>query len=620
MLDPVLPEDVRKLGQIDQCEIFAALDLSHTFFRALDGTITRWCQGNHTLFGWSPEEAIGCLSHLLLRTKFPKPRSEVQKELLDRGFWQGELWHSTKSGVPIWVAAQWVLQRNLDGSPRLVIETNTDITDRKRADDVHLYLASVVESSDDAIVSEDLNGIVTSWNPAAERLFGYTAAEIVGTTIVTLFPPEQAEDELEILERIHRGERIQHYETVRLSKSGRRINVSLSVSPIRNAAGDVIGASKIARDISHGKALKEAFRESEERRRLAVEAGEVGLWSMDAVSRQMNWSSRCKAIFGLGPEALTPTYKGAFALIHPEDAEQVAHSLETSITEGKELALDFRIIDEAGSIRWVHSKARPFLGPDGRISQICGTLVDLTNRKQTEDALRRSNSQLQQFAYAAAHDLQEPLRNVALSVGLAIHQASETLGQESLVLLNSAIQNAQQMEEMIRDLLSFSTTIGEDAERWPLISSIDALASAMRNLSVEISEAGAIITWDELPLLRIDKTHLQQIFQHVLGNAVKYGGAEPPLIHFSASTQLAFWRLSVADNGIGIDPRFQKRVFGAFKRLRLKDVPGTGLGLALCKRIVEHYGGKIWIHSDGKKGTIFYFTIPGAEGKEHVGS
>ena len=562
MLDPVLQEPVRRLGQIDQREIF-----------------------------------------LKARTKF-----------------QGELWHSTKAGPPIWVATEWVLQRKRHGSPRSVSETNNDITDRKGADDAHQYLASIVESSDDAIVSKDLNGIVTSWNSAAERLFGYTAAEMIGKSIITLFPPERAGEELAILERIHRGERIQHYETVRVTKSGRRINISLSVSPIRNAAGKVIGASKIARDISQGKTLKEAFRESEERRRLAVEAGEVGLWSMDAASRQLNWSSRCKAIFGLGADALTPSYEAAVGLVHPEDAERVQRSLDSSIAEGKEFALDFRIIDQVGSVRWVHSKGRPFVGPDGRITQICGTLVDLTSRKQTEDALRRSNSQLQQFAYAAAHDLQEPLRNVALSIELAIHQARKTLGAPSLALLNSAIQNAQHMEEMVRNLLAYSTVFGEDAEQWPVTNSADVLASAMQNLSLEIRESGAKVTWDELPLVRMDKTHLQQVFQHLLCNAIKYCGPEPPLIHFSASAQLDYFRFSVTDNGIGIDPQFHKRVFGAFKRLRFKDVPGTGLGLALCKRIVEHYGGRIWIHSDGKKGTTFYFTIPGTERKDHVGS
>jgi PAS domain S-box-containing protein len=236
----------------------------------LDGPIEFWNAGAERLYGFSPGEAIGQSSHAILQTKFPLPLPELRAQLRDTGRWSGELHHICKGGREIIVDGRMQL---LDDT---VLEVNRDITDRKRIENALgeteqrlRWLASIVESSDDVIVSKNLDGIITSWNRGAERVFGYTAAEAIGQPITIVIPQDRQTEEHGILARIRRGERIDHFETVRQRKDGSLIAVSLSVSPVKNALDKIVGASKIARDITEQKRSHERLatlaREAEHR-------------------------------------------------------------------------------------------------------------------------------------------------------------------------------------------------------------------------------------------------------------------------------------------------------------------------------------------------------------------
>lgn len=213
------------------------------------GTITFWNQGNERMYGWTADEAVGRLSHDLLGTVFPDSLDNINAELERTGQWSGELVHCRRDGTQVWVASHWALRRSSDGQA-FVVEVNNDISAEKRAEEARSHLASIVESSQDAIIGKDLKGIVTSWNKGAERIFGYRADEMVGRPISVLIPEDQLNEEEEILDRLSCGKSIHHFETARLTKNGRKIAVSLTISPIRNAQGVVVGASKIARDIT----------------------------------------------------------------------------------------------------------------------------------------------------------------------------------------------------------------------------------------------------------------------------------------------------------------------------------------------------------------------------------
>jgi PAS domain S-box-containing protein len=237
----------------------------------LDGPIEFWNTGAERLYGFAPDEAIGRSSHALLQTKFPIEFTDLRSQLQNRHYWSGELRHTCKDGREVIVDSR--MQLLSDGT---VLEVNRDITERKQIEAVLReseqqlrWLASIVESSDDAIVSKNLNGIITSWNRGAERVFGYTAGEAIGQPITIVIPEDRQGEERQILTRIRRGERIDHFETVRRRKHGSLIAVSLTVSPVRNAEGKIVGASKIARDITEQKRNQEQIatlaREAEHR-------------------------------------------------------------------------------------------------------------------------------------------------------------------------------------------------------------------------------------------------------------------------------------------------------------------------------------------------------------------
>jgi len=365
-----------------------------------------------------------------------------------------------------------------------------DLTEQKRAHEVQERLSAIVENSDDAIISKDLNGIIRSWNRGAERIFGYTPEEIIGRHISTLAVPERIDEIPDILSHLARGERVDHYQTKRQTKDGKVLTISLTVSPVRDAAGVITGASKIARDITE--------RENQE-----------------------------------------------------------------------------RALEQANAV------------------------------------LRHANADLQQFAYSASHDLQEPLRMVSTYSELLKKEFGSQLGPRADEYIGYAVQGAQRMEQLLTDLRAY--TLASTSEQIPA-TDVDAgamLDKALANLAASIQDSGASITRSDLPHVRLHEFQMEQIFQNLVGNAIRYRSKAPPHIHVAAQRGDREWIFSVQDNGIGIDSQYKEQIFELFKRLHsVAAYPGTGMGLSICKRIVERAGGRIWVESEPGRGSTFFFTLP----------
>jgi len=279
---------------------------------------------------------------------------------------------------------------------------------------------------------------------------------------------------------------------------------------------------------------------------------------------------------------------------------------------------------------WLNKKARII------------TIHDITERK-AEEALKeamadleRSNKDLEQFAYVASHDLQEPLRMVASYVQLLAERYQDKLDADANEFIGYAVDGANRMQEMINDLLSYSR-IETRGKPFETVDCTAILSQALTNLEMAIEESSAVITHDPLPTVMGDELQLIQLFQNLIGNAVKFRGKETPHIHISCKSIEEWevqngelkseirnpkskieegWIFSVRDNGIGIDPQHKERVFNVFQRLHGRDYSGTGIGLSICKRVVERYGGKIWVESEPEKGSTFYFAIPKRGGKK----
>jgi PAS domain S-box-containing protein len=265
-----------------------------------------------------------------------------------------------------------------------------DVTHRKEIERATARLASIVESSDDAIVSKDLNGIITSWNKSAEKVFGYSAEEMIGRPVSTLIPAHMVNEEPGILERIGRGESIQNYETIRRKKDGTEIFISLTVSPIRDAAGTIIGASKIARDITASKRAEETLLENQLMLSMAMQSSRMGAWEQEFATEIVHWSEELEEIFGLGPGTSPGTRSAFYELIHEEDRQEMWAGIETAIEERRSYNIEFRFHHADGSVRWMEGRGQAVYSDKGAPVRLYGIGIDITDRKRAEAALYES--------------------------------------------------------------------------------------------------------------------------------------------------------------------------------------------------------------------------------------
>jgi PAS domain S-box-containing protein len=494
------------------------------------------------------------------------------------------------------------------GGINVLIDTTARRAERKERERDAMLLGAIIESSDDAIISKDLNGIITSWNNGAERLFGYTAAEAVGNPITILIPPDRLDEEPEILARLRRGERVDHFETIRRRKDGTLLNISLTISPVKNASGKVVGASKIARDITESKRIQSALAESERRFRQLADSMPQIVWTARADGYLDYFNERWYDFSGFPRDSFG--YASWVAILHPEDVQRYNEVWSESVLSGKPFQIEIRMWDRGEQRwRWFMGRALPIKDAGGRVSKWFGTATDIDSQKRTEEDLRRANEDLERFAFSASHDLQEPLRTVSIYSELIAHRYAAKLDGQALEFLGYLTGAANRLQMLVRDLLAYTrvTKFEPPAEA---ANANEALKATLANLAGVAAETGARIDAGPLPVVCVHSAHLQQLFQNLIGNAIKYRSPDrAPVIHVSAERLGGDWTFSVTDNGIGIEPEYQKAIFGLFKRLHAGD-SGTGIGLAICQRIVDRYHGRIWVESEPGRGSRFRFTIP----------
>lgn len=496
----------------------------------------------------------------------------------------------------------------------------TDLSALKRAEHESSYLASIVESSEDAIIGKTLDGTIVSWNRAAERLYGYDAHEAIGQSIAILVPDDLFDDLPAILEKIRRGEVIEHFETERMRKDGAHVSVSLTVSPLKDAAGAVIGASSIARNITARKRAEEALRAADRQTRLILEAAAEGVYGTDAESNFTFVNPAATRILGYTAEELIG--RRVHTMVHhsfpdgtpyPMEECKLAHAI---MHAGVAIFVEDWFWRKDGSGFPVELSAAPML-VDGKVVGTVATFSDITERKQTTEKLalqarelERSNKELQQFAYISSHDLQEPLRTMASFAQLLQRRYQGKLDANADDFIHFIVDGATRMQGLINDLLMYSR-VGSRAREFAPADCTAVLRQAISNLQVAITECGAQVTHDPLPTIPCDEGQLTQVFQNLLGNSIKFRNSPVPRIHVAARREASEWVFSVKDNGIGIDPQYAGRIFEVFQRLHTcSEYPGSGIGLAITKKIVERHGGHVWVESQLHQGATFFFSIP----------
>jgi PAS domain S-box-containing protein len=358
---------------------------------------------------------------------------------------------------------------------------------------------------------------------------------------------------------------------------------------------------------------EEALQKSEERLTLALDAGGgVGTWDWNIPSDRVYCNADFAKLFSVDPElaATGLPFATFLAGVHRDDSAAVADKVRRTVDECGAFEAEFRVVKDDGSVRWVHTRGRCHRGPDDRSTRFPGVVFDVTTRREAEDALRKANYELEQFAYVASHDLQEPLRVVNIYAQMIVQRLDA--GDPTLNEYAGFVrQSVTRMQALIRDLLTFSSAVHTEAleaETADLSASFNAALLALKG---QVEEVGAVIIAEPLPTVRGETSQMTHVFQNLLSNALKYRKAEvSPRIEITTLLENECWTVCVRDNGIGFNPQYAERIFGLFKRLHRNEYPGTGLGLAICRRIVERYGGKIWAEGRSGEGATFYFSLP----------
>jgi len=273
---------------------------------------------------------------------------------------------------------------------------------------------------------------------------------------------------------------------------------------------------------------------------------------------------------------------------------------------------DFEVVHEFASVgrKVMLLNAREVFDANAQARTILLAIEDTTDRKRAEDMLKATNAELQNFAYALTHDLQEPVRMVVNFTQLLARENEGKLGEQSDKFIAYSVEGALRIEALLKALLNYWETTERGQGSFAAVDCNDVFAKTLENLQAVIAQSGAVVTSEPLPSVLADQVMLTQVFQNLIGNSIKYRGEQPPRIRIAAERNLEGWLFSVRDNGIGIDPQHAERIFGMFKRLHGPDTPGAGIGLALCKKVVERHGGRIWVESETGQGATFKFTIP----------
>jgi PAS domain S-box-containing protein len=504
------------------------------------------------------------------------------------------------------------------------------VWERRRADQARGRLAAIVESSDDAIASKTLDGAITSWNPAAERMFGWTAAEAVGRPIILIIPEDRRDEENEVLARIRRGDAVDHFETVRVARDGRRLDVSVTVSPVKDAAGRIIGASSMVRDITAYKrgvaeraALLAAERQAQEHLRTVVEsmAAPVTRCSRDLrylwVSRAYaEWLGR-RAEDIVGCPIVDVIGQGAFTAIRPHIER---------VLRGERVEYEEPISFNGPGLRWIHAVYTPTLDPAGRPDGWVAVVVDVDPQRRAEEALARLLAEAQaarheaeaatrardEFLAMLGHELRNPLGAIASALSL-IRLVGRNDSPPATRALDVMSRQVSHLSRYMDDLLDAARVMGGKVSlvRGPLDLGAEAERAAA---TIEATVPGRkVVRTCESVWVDADVTRIEQIVVNLLSNALKFTTADDT-VELRVTTEQDTAVLTVTDTGAGIAPELLPRVFDLFVQAGTsphRSQGGLGIGLTLVRKLVELHGGSVEAGSAGSgQGSTFIVRLP----------
>ncbi|MEZ6041179.1 MAG: PAS domain S-box protein [Planctomycetaceae bacterium] len=587
----------------------------------LDG---RWLRVNEKLCeitGYSRDEL---LSRTALEITHPEDvtlATELVKQLLagDIPSFALEKRYLSKNGDPVWVNLTVALMRDNVGKPDFYVVMIEDIREWRQAEENRMRLAAIVESSNDAIIGKSFEGIVTSWNPAAERLFGFTEAEILNQPVYRIVPESLHEEERQLLERISNGETVDRYESARLRKDGTSIDVVLNISPILNAKKEKIGIASIVRDITEQKKSARIIQESEERFQTLADNISQFAWMADANGWIYWYNRRWYEYTGTTFEEMQGW--GWKKVHHPDHLDRVVERIQHSWDTGIPWEDTFPLRGKDGRYRWFLSRALPIRDGQGNIVNWFGSNTDITELKEYEESLQQARKAAETASHARgeflanmSHEIRTPMTAI---LGHADILASHVQNPDNLACIDTIRRNGKFLLQIINDILDLSRI---DAGRFHVernkVQPDSLLADIQSLMDVRAEEkqlALAVRIDGRIPAaIESDAIRLRQILLNLVGNAIKFTdeGRVELIARFDPERKAMLF--VVSDTGIGISQSDQHQLFEPFMQVDTSSTrayEGTGLGLAICRRLAHALNGEILVSSVPGQGSTFTLVL-----------
>jgi PAS domain S-box-containing protein len=572
---------------------------------------------------YSREELIG-QDHRIINSGFHSKAfiRELWVTIANGKIWKGELKNKAKDGSTYWVDTTIVPFLTAEGKPRQYIAIRADITERKKAEEQRSLLAAIINSSDEAILSIGLDGVITSWNRGATRLFEYSPGEALGKKISMLIAPNRLGDEELILKKMALGEYVEQHITERLRKDGSTVQVSLNVAPLRDLDGNIVGGSGIARNITEQRNAELKIRQSEKiYKTIASSIPGAVIYLIDPEYRYLLIEGDILEKLGYKKEELLGQ-KAEFAL-SPESFSFGKTNYER-VFRGETFSYERRIKDFD-----ILTKFVPLKDENNLVYNAMVVVIDITELKKAQndiselnvslenkviertEQLALVNKELEAFTYSVSHDLRAPLRIIDGFADILLSDHADKLDEEGKRTLGIITNNARKMGQLIDDLLNLSHLGRQEV----VTSRVDMNRLAKLAIDEQLllhKGSEAQITADHLLPASCDHNLILQVWINFISNALKYSGKqEQPVIHISSYFSENNVVYSVKDNGVGFDMKYADKLFGVFQRLhKATEFEGTGVGLALVQRIIIKHGGRVWAESEKGKSAVFYFSLP----------
>ena len=503
-----------------------------------------------------------------------------------------------------------------------------DITEQKQAEQALRLTQFSVEQAGDAVFWIDRNAKFVYVNESACQSLGYSRPELLQMSVPDIDPNFPRSAWPSHWQEVKAQQNLT-LESLHQNKNGISFPVEVRVNSLVFEQQEYICA--FARDISDRQRTTAALKASQERFELAVRGSGDGLWDWNTITNEVYYSPRFKEILGYQDSEFANNFESWVDHLHPDECQTVLEALYDHLYHCSPYNIEYRLRTKSGDYRWVWARGQAIWNERGKATRMAGSIGDITPLKDAQSALHRtnaeletrveqrtaeltrSNQELEHFAYIVSHDLQEPLRKMkSFSQLLAREcQGQFTENEKAQRYLNYIIDAAERQQKMIKALLNYSR-LGKNDSRKVAIDLSAVVEKVLEDLSIPIVETQTTVTVISLPtVLQASFPQMAQLFLNLIGNGIKFQGSAPPRIKIEAQLQGSEWLISVQDNGIGINPKYAERIFQIFQKLHSRsEYPGTGIGLAICRKIVEGHGGRIWVISEPGQGSSFYFTLP----------